>query len=83
MAKSGSTTKKTESDWPYLKFGLIAAGIVIVFWFGVTELVLFRSGYLYERGAWLGDSFGAVNALFSALAFVGVVLAIVMQKHEL
>ena len=31
----------------------------------------------------LGDSFGMANALFSALAFVGVVIAIILQMNEL
>lgn len=31
----------------------------------------------------LGDSFGAVNALFSALAFAGVILALFIQMEEL
>ena len=35
-----------------------------------------------ERGEF-GDMFGAVNALFSGLAFGGVLITLVMQKHEL
>lgn len=35
-----------------------------------------------ERGLF-GDMFGAVNALFSGLAFAGVMYAIVMQRHEI
>ncbi len=31
----------------------------------------------------IGDSAGAINALFSALAFCGVVIAIILQKREL
>lgn len=31
----------------------------------------------------VGDSAGAVNGLFSALAFAGVIYAILLQKHEL
>jgi hypothetical protein len=31
----------------------------------------------------IGDSFGAVNALFSGLAFVGVLYAIVLQRFEI
>lgn len=30
-----------------------------------------------------GDSFGALNALFSGLAFLGVILALILQKQEL
>ncbi len=35
-----------------------------------------------ERGAF-GDMFGVVNALFSGLAFAGILIALYMQKHEL
>ena len=35
-----------------------------------------------ERGSF-GDMFGAVNALFSGLAFVGVIYAVILQRHEL
>jgi len=35
-----------------------------------------------ERGLF-GDKFGAVNALFSGLAFAGVIYAIVLQRQEL
>lgn len=37
---------------------------------------------LDDRGSF-GDMFGAVNALFSGLAFAGVILAILLQKEEL
>ena len=30
-----------------------------------------------------GDSFGAINALFSGLAFAGVIIALVFQRREL
>jgi len=35
-----------------------------------------------DRGAF-GDKFGAVNALFSGLAFAGVIYAILLQRKEL
>lgn len=36
-----------------------------------------------EEAAWLGDSFGAINALFSGLAFVGLVFTLLQQREEL
>lgn len=30
-----------------------------------------------------GDSFGALNALFSGLAFAGLIVTLIMQKDEL
>lgn len=35
-----------------------------------------------DRGTW-GDMFGGINALFSGLAFVGVIYAILLQREEL
>src|SRR4051812_12720237 len=37
----------------------------------------------YEKAGQYGDSFGRVNALFSGLAFAGVVFAIILQTIEL
>lgn len=38
---------------------------------------------VHEVRGTLGDQFGAVNALFSGLALVGVVIALWLQQHEL
>ena len=37
----------------------------------------------WEKMALLGESFGAVSALFSSLAFAGVALSLAMQRKEL
>jgi len=37
---------------------------------------------LTDRGLF-GDSFGAINTLFSAFAFIGIIIAIFYQKEEL
>ena len=36
-----------------------------------------------DQAGTFGDQFGAVNALFSGLAFAGVIYAILLQRHEL
>lgn len=69
------------SRWPR-EVKLVATGsllLVIVLWL-VTWWSLRddRAG----RGTW-GDMFGGANALFSGLAFVGIVVAILLQSHEL
>ncbi|MDO9053237.1 MAG: hypothetical protein Q7U37_04820 [Gallionella sp.] len=59
--------------------------IVSLFGIGVIALWAGAGVLLYslpERGTF-GDMFGAVNALFSGLAFVGVVYAILLQRGEL
>lgn len=58
--------------------------IVIVLW-GVTFLLLIPIGSIDswgDRGTF-GDMFGAVNSLFSGLAFVGLIIAIRLQSQEL
>ncbi|MDM8566190.1 hypothetical protein QUF74_11130 [Candidatus Halobeggiatoa sp. HSG11] len=53
-------------------------GFVVILWSG--------SGYLLygiEKRGTFGDMFGAINALFSGLAFAGVIYAILLQRKEL
>ncbi|SFK99414.1 hypothetical protein SAMN04488518_113118 [Pseudovibrio ascidiaceicola] len=47
--------------------------------FGATEQVSVAQS---ERGP-VGDSFGIINSLFSGMAFVGLVYAILLQRQEL
>jgi len=50
----------------------------------VTPQIIEYLGYAKPTGAGdFGDQFGAVNALFSGLAFVGVIAALIYQKSEL
>lgn len=56
---------------------------LIVIWAGLTGLINFYWPEQTLRAGVLGDSFGAVNALFSGLALAGVVFAILLQKTEL
>jgi Putative phage abortive infection protein len=61
----------------------------IAIFFGIVVVLLWLAN-LYvglklpttERGI-LGDTFGAVNALFSGLAFVGLIYTILLQSQEL
>ena len=61
---------------------LLAAGFVIARWFSALWVgVAFFPGW-QERGQF-GDLFGSVNALFSGLAFAGLIYAILLQRQEL
>ena len=76
MSKKSDDSKKIRW-WPWLLFPgvMILWGISIVLlpeWFSTPA----------ERGEF-GDSFGGVNALFSGLAFAGVIWAILLQREEL
>lgn len=66
------------------KIGLLTKLIilVLVIWILSTVLILFGLDNWSDRGTF-GDLFGAVNALFSGLAFAGLIYTIVLQKQDL
>ncbi len=76
MSKNADDPEKVRW-WP---FWLILS-FVVIFWF-LSLLEWFPWWITNERGQF-GDSFGVVNALFSGLAFAGVICAILLQKKEL
>ncbi|WP_288901337.1 putative phage abortive infection protein [uncultured Sneathiella sp.] len=75
MAKEFDGVPKTRI-WPVV----VALILACTFW-GVNFYIGSKLP-LTERGVF-GDMFGAVNALFSGVAFVGVIYAIVMQRQEI
>ncbi len=56
--------------------------LVIVLWFVTWQISLTQINNWADRGTF-GDMFGSINALFSGLAFAGVIIALYMQKKEL
>lgn len=76
----------TNGSRTLVLWSLLAILLVVGLW--AANLMLFIpeqasvKATLGERGTF-GDMFGAVNALFSGLAFAGVVVAIVLQSQEL
>ena len=69
-----------ESNWKYIVIFLLALLVVVVLCY-----VNYRYAYKLdkdERGIF-GDMFGAVNALFSGLAFAGLIVTLIMQHDEL
>jgi len=63
---------------------IVMAILSILFVFGSCLIVyLYWKGGDYEQRGTFGDMFGSVNAVFSGLAFAGIILAIFMQKKEL
>ncbi|MBE0599481.1 MAG: hypothetical protein IH614_19755 [Desulfuromonadales bacterium] len=71
---------KSKKEWERITWGAVF-GIILI-WVGAGLSPLFWISDWPTRGQF-GDMFGAVNALFSGLAFAGVVLAIVLQRQEL
>lgn len=61
-------------------FPLAVGGAVVFAVWGMSALAL-RMFTLQDRGL-IGDSFGAINALFSGLALAGVVYAILQQNES-
>jgi len=63
-----------------------AMSVVVVFlialWLIVTGVIWWVTKD-YNKAGTIGDSFGAVNALFSALALAGVIYAVILQTTEL
>lgn len=66
------------------KFGTLTLLVilVIVIWLASAIFIFFFLDDWSERGTF-GDLFGAVNALFSGLAFAGLLYTIILQKRDL
>lgn len=62
---------------------LIKLILLVVFIWGLSAvLIIFFLPEWSERGTF-GDLFGAVNALFSALAFAALIYTIILQREEI
>ena len=74
---------KNERRLSYLTMFVVTSVIVslVVIAYALTVPQFFSKPP--GSAAEFGDMFGAINALFSALAFAGVVCAMLMQQHEL
>ena len=71
--------KETKSNIGLLTKMII---LILVIWILSAILILFGLDNWSDRGTF-GDLFGAVNALFSGLAFAGLIYTIVLQKQDL
>lgn len=77
-----TNTQKSESEKTvYVGFVWLCAGVAAL-WAGCTLVIYLLLPDWQARGT-VGDSFGAVNALFSGLAFAGVIYALNLQRREL
>ena len=77
MSKTSDDSGKVSWRWPCLFFG-----VVIVLWILAIIVLPLCFPNIAKRGQF-GDSFGVVNALFSGLAFAGVIWTILLQREEL
>lgn len=70
-----------EKEYKHLKQIIIWSVVtVIVLW--VINMISLGFMNSNERGT-LGDMFGAVNAIFSGLAFAGIIISLYMQRIDL
>lgn len=73
-----------KNGWYFIVFILV---LVLGMWFSYPFWSYFYKDYFYntefsEMGVF-GDSYGALNTLFSALAFTGIIASIYFQREEL
>ena len=69
-------------DKELIKNLLIAASFVLAFWVASFAWIYLCIGNWEVRGQ-LGDMFGAVNSLFSGLAFAGLIVTLILQRKDL
>lgn len=69
-------------DKELIKNLLIAATFVLAFWSASFAWIYVSVGDWEVRGQ-LGDMFGAVNSLFSGLAFAGLIVTLILQRKDL
>lgn len=85
MENENQNHSKRNNLIEYLIIGAVAivlVGFVLWYWEFHKHRMLSDFPDWAQRGQY-GDSFGAANALFSALAFVALIIAILLQKREL
>ena len=70
--------KNAKSDYTILIVLIVAVIVIYASSWALVDYFLDHN----ERGTF-GDKFGAVNALFSGLAFAGLIFTIVLQRKEL
>ena len=77
---TSENAEKSPTRWNLIII-LAAVGVIVIL--GVIELYVYRSFPEWEHRGLFGDMFGVGNAIFSALAFAGVIIAIFLQREEL
>lgn len=71
---------KDEDNKKIVNYAVFSVIIVLVLW--ALTFFLFFINDMETRGQF-GDMFGAINALFSGLAFAGLIITLFLQKKEL
>ncbi|MBL8735240.1 MAG: hypothetical protein JNL12_02315 [Planctomycetes bacterium] len=85
MPENLLTMKESLRKWSNWIIGAAAVAFVLGMWFWVRSQLPEASAApdQWTIAGTRGDAFGAINALFSGLAFAGFLLALKMQRDEL
>ena len=81
---TGASSGATDASPDQVTWSLFfkAALLVIGLW-AASAIVLYLSVDDFSKSGTFGDSFGALNTLFSGLAFAGIIVSIKMQNDEM
>ena len=77
-----SKTKQVRDGRASLRPLLLISRAVFYLWVIAWGLILLAFSNWSQRGQF-GDMFGAINSLFSGLAFAGIIFTIYLQREEL
>ncbi len=61
----------------------VVAGIAVAFLWAGSAMILWPAYCDIAKRGQFGDQFGAINALFSGLAFAGIVVSLFLQRRDL
>jgi hypothetical protein len=91
MNGNSDLTPEEEREFAELSKPIIRSRVAVVIVTGILVLwvipavIIWKSGkeWTVDKVGQFGDSFGVVNALFSAIAFGGIIYTILQQRREL
>ena len=75
---NNKVTNDNTNYWPLIILSVGVVGLFVLSWWWLAVTINDS-----EKQGQFGDQFGAVNALFSGLAFAGLIFTIILQKKEL
>lgn len=81
MCRIGKSFYKRKLVW--LRCNLLGIMLAMVLVLFLANFCLIFLPFDKEQRGTFGDQFGAVNALFSGLAFAGLIYTIILQRHDL
>jgi hypothetical protein len=81
ISRSQLFIKKTCRGVMKNKLALLIFVVLLIYF--IVELAIYFTFKDWSTRGTFGDSFGAINALFSGLAFSGLIFTIFLQKEEL